>query len=52
MAFYNEDDYKKYVTGMGGSWESNQENWDSSGGGIRATSQTVSGDSLKKQYGK
>jgi hypothetical protein len=52
MAFYNEEDYKAYIEGMGASWESNKENWDSSGGGIRATSEIKIGDTYKNMYGK
>ena len=52
MAFYNEEDYKKYVENMGGSWESNKENWDKSGGGIRANSEMKSADTFKKIYGE
>ena len=52
MAFYNEDDYKSYIKNMGASWESNKENWDESGGGIRVTSEIKSADTFKQQYGK
>ena len=52
MAFYNEDDYKSYIKNMGASWESNKENWDESGGGIRATSEIKSADTFKQKYGK
>ena len=52
MAFYNEEDYKSYIGGMGGSWESNKENWDESGGGIRATSEIKSADTFKQKYGE
>jgi hypothetical protein len=51
MAFYNEEDYKSYIENMEGSWESNKENWDESGGGIRATSEIKSADTFKQQYG-
>ncbi|MEF3691526.1 MAG: hypothetical protein V3574_00535 [Candidatus Moraniibacteriota bacterium] len=51
MAFYNEEDYKAYIKNMGGSWESNKENWDESGGGVRATSEIKSADTFKQQYG-
>lgn len=51
MAFHNEEDYKSYIENMGGSWESNKENWDESGGGIRATSEIKSADTFKQQYG-
>lgn len=52
MAFYNEEDYRSYVEGMGGSWDSNKENWDVSGGGIRASEEIKSGDTYKNTYGK
>ncbi|QQS44341.1 hypothetical protein IPM65_01950 [Candidatus Roizmanbacteria bacterium] len=52
MAFYNEADYRSYVTDTGGSWESNKETWDESGGGIRANSEVKPGDTLKKRYGQ
>ncbi len=52
MAFYNEEDYKSYIENMGGSWESNKENWDESGGGIRATSQIKPAETFKKIYGE
>lgn len=51
MAFYNEEDYRSYIEGMGASWESNQENWDNSGGGIRATEEIRGGDTYKNMYG-
>jgi len=37
---------------MGASWETNKENWDESGGGIRATSLMRSADEFKKIYGE
>ena len=51
MAFYNEDDYKSYIEGAGSSWESNKENWEVSGGGIRATEEIRPGDTYKNMYG-
>lgn len=51
MAFYNEEDYRSYIEGMGGSWDSNKENWDVSGGGIRASEEIRAGDTFKKMYG-
>jgi len=52
MAFYNEEDYKSYIENMGVSWESNKENWDESGGGIRANSEIRSADTYKQIYGE
>jgi hypothetical protein len=52
MAFYNEDDYKSYVENMGGSWDSNKETWDESGGGIKASEEIKSGNTYKQIYGK
>jgi hypothetical protein len=52
MTFYDEDDYRSYVEGMGGSWESNKENWEESGGGIKASQQIRSGDAFKQMYGR
>lgn len=52
MAFYNEEGYKSYIENMGASWESNKENWDESGGGIRATSEIRSADTYKQIYGE
>ncbi len=52
MSFYNEEQYKSYVEGMGGSWDSNKENWDDSGGGIRATEEIKPKDTFKKIYGE
>lgn len=52
MSFYNEEDYKSYIENMGASWESNQENWDESGGGIRASSLMRSADEFRKIYGE
>jgi len=52
MSFYGEDDYKSYIEGMGGSWESNKENWDMSGGGIRASEEIRSGNTYKDIYGQ
>lgn len=52
MSFYNEDDYRSYVEGTGGSWDSNKETWDESGGGIRATSEIKSAETFKKIYEK
>ena len=51
MAFYNEEDYRSYIEGMGGSWDSNKENWDVSGGGIRASEEIRAGDTYKNMYG-
>ena len=52
MTFYNEEDYRTFVENMGASWETNKENWDESGGGIRATSLMRSADEFKKIYGE
>ena len=52
MTFYDEDDYKSYIKNMGASWESNKENWDESGGGIRAASEIKSADTFKQKYGE
>jgi len=52
MSFYNEEQYKSYVEGMGGSWDSNKENWDVSGGGIRATEEIKSKETFKSIYGE
>lgn len=51
MAFYNEEDYKSYIENMGASWESNKENWDSSGGGIRASEEIRPKDTYINMYG-
>jgi hypothetical protein len=50
MAFYNEEDYRSYIEGAGASWDSNQETWDESGGGIRASEEIRSGDTYKNMY--
>jgi hypothetical protein len=52
MTFYDEDDYKSYIKNMGASWESNKENWDESGGGIRATSEIKNADVFRQKYGE
>lgn len=52
MSFYNEEQYRSYVEGMGGSWDSNKENWDVSGGGIRASEEIKPKDTFKKLYGE
>ena len=52
MAFYNEEQYKSYIDGMGGSWESNKENWDVSGGGIRASEEVKPKETFQKIYGQ
>ncbi len=52
MAFYNEEQYKSYVEGMGGSWDSNKENWDISGGGIRASEEIKPKNTFKSIYGE
>ena len=52
MAFYNEEQYKTYIENMGGSWDSNKENWDVSGGGIRASEEIKPKDTFKKIYGE
>ena len=52
MAFYNEEQYKSYVEGMGGSWDSNKENWDVSGGGIRASEEIKPKNTFKSIYGE
>jgi len=50
FAFYNEEDYKTYIENMGASWESNKENWDRSGGGIKATTEIKGGNIYKDMY--
>ncbi len=52
MAFYNEEDYKSYIKGSGASWDSNRENWDESGGGIRATEEINPRETYKQIYGE
>ncbi len=52
MAFYNEEQYRSYIENMGGSWDSNKENWDVSGGGIRASEEIKSKDTFKSIYGE
>lgn len=51
LAFYNEEDYRSYIKGSGASWESNKENWDVSGGGIKASEEIRSGEVFKNIYG-
>lgn len=52
MTFYTEEDYKSYIEGVGGSWESNKETWDNSGGGIRAASEIRSAETFRQMYGE
>jgi hypothetical protein len=52
MSFYNEEQYRSYIEGMGVSWESNKENWDVSGGGIRASEEIKPKDTFKSIYGE
>lgn len=52
MAFYNEEDYRSYIENMGASWESGKENWDVSGGGIRAYEEIRPKDTYKSIYGE
>lgn len=52
MSFYNEEQYRSYVENMGGSWDSNKENWDVSGGGIRASEEIKPKDTFKSTYGE
>lgn len=52
MAFYNEEQYKSYIENMGVSWESNKENWDVSGGGIRASEEIKPKETFKSIYGE
>lgn len=51
MTFYTEEQYKKYIENMGVSWDSNKENWDESGGGIRSTSEKGTREKYEKLYG-
>ncbi len=52
MSFYDEDAYKSYIKNMGASWESNKENWDVSGGGIKASEEIRPKDTFKSIYGE
>ena len=52
MSFYNEEQYRSYIENMGGSWDSNKENWDVSGGGIRASEEIKPKATFKSIYGE
>lgn len=52
ISFYNEENYRSFITSMGLSWESNKENWDASGGGLTAITLIRDANTFKQEYGE